>query len=318
MCDLPRLALIVGPPLESVVARVCRIIVVLAAMAATYGAAAQDLEPRAYSNTPVGLNFLVAGYSYTSGGATPDPTVPITNADIRIDGATLAYARAIDLWGKSGKFDIVVPYAWLSGSAEFAGQPHERKIDGLGDPRFHASVNFYGAPALSPKEFAGYRQDLIIGASLYVWAPWGQYDPSKLVNIGTNRWAFKTELGISKAIGAWTLEIIPAVTFFTDNTNFLDGHTRSQDPLYSVQAHVIYGFESGVWVALDGTYYTGGQTSVNGVLDDDRQSNSRGGMTLAVPIDRNNSIKFYASTGVTTRIGGSFNTFGLAWQYRWF
>ena len=161
------------------------------------------------------------------------------------------------------------------------------------------------------------RQDVIVGAAVYVWAPWGQYDPTRLVNLGTNRWAFKTELGISKAWGAWTFELVPGVTFFTDNTDFLDGHTRTQDPLYAIQAHVIYGFKSGVWVAFDGTYFTGGSTSVDGVSDDNRRANSRAGLTVAVPVDRSNSVKFYASRGVSTRIGGDFDTFRVAWQYRW-
>ncbi len=289
---------------------------ILVALGAS-SAAAQDLEPRAYSNAPIGLNFLIAGYTYTSGGVAVDPTVPLTNADVKVNSATFAYARSIDVLGQSAKFDVVLPYAWLSGSAELAGQPHQREVSGLGDPRFHLSVNFYGAPALSLKEYAGYRQDLILGASVYVWAPWSQYDPGKLVNLGTNRWAFKAELGASKAVGAWTFELVPGVTFFTDNTNFLDGQTRTQDPIYSVQAHVIYAFGSGVWAALDGTYFIGGQTSVDGVPDANRQSNSRGGLTVALPVDRSNSVKLYANRGLSTRTGSNFNTFGLAWQYRW-
>ena len=273
------------------------------AMGAT-SATAQDLEPRAYSNTPIGLNFLIAGYSYTEGSVAVDSSVPLTNAEVSVNATTLAYAHSLGLFGKSAKFDVVLPFAWLSGSAEFAGQPREREISGLADPRFRLSVNFYGAPALSMKEFAHYRQDVIIGAAVYVRAPWGQYDPTRLVNLGTNRWAFKTELGISKAWGAWTFELVPGVTFFTDNTDFLDGHTRTQDPLYAIQAHVIYGFKSGVWVAFDGTYFTGGSTSVDGVPDDNRQANSRAGLTVAVPVDRSNSVKFYASRGVSTRTGG--------------
>jgi hypothetical protein len=289
----------------------------IALVAGATTAPAQDLEPRAYSNTPVGLNFLLAGYSHTEGGVAVDPSVPLKDAHVSVNGATLAYARSLDAWSRSAKFDVVLPYAWLSGTAEFAGQPKERKVAGLADPRFRFSVNFYGAPALPVKEFADYRQDLIVGSSVSVWAPLGQYDATKLVNLGTNRWSFKTELGISKALGPWTLEIIPAVTFFTNNSNFLDGNTRAQDPIYSMQAHVIYHLNSGIWMALDGTHYTGGQTRTNGVSDADRQSNSRAGVTLALPLDRNNSVKLYASTGVSTRTGSDFNTFGVAWQYRW-
>jgi hypothetical protein len=122
---------------------------------------------------------------------------------------------------------------------------------------------------------------------------------------------------MSKAVGPWRLELAPAVAFYSDNTDFLDGNIRTQDPIYSLQAHVTYGFHSGVWAALDGTYFKGGRTSLNGVSDNDWQSNSRAGLTVALPVDRSKSIKLYASSGVSTRVGSKFNTFGIAWQYRW-
>ena len=83
---------------------------------------AQDIEPRAYSNAPVGVNFLIAGYAYTRGGLTFDPSLPIDDVNLHSSNAVLAYARALDLWGKSGKFDIIAPHAWLSGSADYASR----------------------------------------------------------------------------------------------------------------------------------------------------------------------------------------------------
>ena len=155
----------------------------------------------------------------------------------------------------SGKFDVTLPYAGASGSAELDGQFRERDLSGFGDPRLRFSVNFYGAPALSLEEFADYRQDLIIGASLRVSVPAGQYDPDKLLNIGTNRWAIRPELGISKALGPLTLELAAGVSFYTDNDDFFGGQTRAQDPLFSVRGHAIYNFRSGIWIAVDGCAY---------------------------------------------------------------
>jgi hypothetical protein len=189
---------------------------------------ATEIEPRAFSNAPVGLNFLIAGYLYTDGSVSFDPAVPLTDAQIRTDSAILGYARALDVGGRSAKFDMIVPYTSLEGSALYAGEPRTRDVSGLADPRFRFSVNFIGAPALSAQQFKDYRQDLIVGASLQVMPPWGQYDSSRLVNIGTNRWAFKIELGVSKARGPWTLEITPGVTLYTDNTDFLNGGTSSR------------------------------------------------------------------------------------------
>lgn len=177
------------------------------------GAVAEDLEPRSYANTPVGINFLLMGYSDLHGSVTANPSVPLQNAKLNIKTVVLAFARSLDVWGRSGKFDIVVPEARLTGSALFAGEPKERNVTGLIDPRFRFSVNLYGAPALSLAEFPSYQQDVIIGASLAITAPLGQYDASKLVNLGNNRWSFKPELGISKRLGPVTLELSGAGTF---------------------------------------------------------------------------------------------------------
>jgi len=286
-------------------------------LAGASGARAQDIEPRAYSNAPVGVNFLIAGYAYTQGALSSDPASPLTDANLRTSSAVLAYARVLDLWGMSAKFDAIVPYTWLSGSAQFAGAPVQREVDGFGDPRFRLSVNLYGAPALALKEFAAYQQDLIVGASLQISVPWGQYDPSRLVNIGTNRWSFKPELGVSKTVGPWTLEVAAAATFFTDNSDFFGGSTRAQDPLYSLQGHAIYSFRGGIWGSLDTTYFTGGRTTLGGTQSNDLQQNWRLGGTLAFPVDLHNSIKLYASSGVSARTGNNFDLLGIAWQHRW-
>jgi Putative MetA-pathway of phenol degradation len=288
---------------------------VVAAAAAT--TRAQDIEPRAYSNAPVGVNFLIAGYAYTRGGLSFDPSVPVTNPHLQTSNAVLAYARVLDLWGMPGKFDVIVPYTWLSGTADYRGGTIDRVVSGFANPAFRLSVNLYGAPAVTLKEFRDYQQDLIVGASLQIWAPWSQYDDTKLVNIGTNRWAFKPEVGVSKALGPWTLEFQAGATLYTDNNDFFGGMTRSQDPLYSFQAHAIYGFRSGVWASLDATYYTGGRTTIEGTLNNDLQQNWRVGGTLAFPIDVRDSLKLYASRGVSARTGNNYDLIGIAWQYRW-
>jgi hypothetical protein len=280
-------------------------------------ASAQDIEPRAYSNAPVGVNFLIAGYAYTTGGLSFDSALPLSDPELSTSNAVVAYARVLDFWGKSAKFDVIAPLSSLSGSARFDGEPLRRDVSGLSDPKFRLSVNFFGAPALSLKEFAGFQQDLIIGASLQVSAPAGQYDETRLVNLGTNRWSFKPELGVSQALGRWTLEGMAAVTLYTDNDDFYQGRTRSQDPLYSLQAHVIYSFRSGIWGSVDGTYFTGGRTTLDDTLNNDLQQNWRVGATLAFPVDARNSIKLYGSSGVSARTGNNYDLFGIAWQFRW-
>ena len=209
------------------------IVLILVALA-TASAEAQDLEPRAFSNTPVGLNFLILGYTYTKGDVAFDTSSPIKDAELTVNGAVLAYARSLDVWGRAGKLDMVLPFASLSGTAKVFGEPVERQISGLGDPRLRFSVLLYGAPALTLEEFASYKADLIIGASLAVTLPLGQYDTHKLVNIGTHRFSFKPEVGVSKTLGPWTLELEASATFYTDNDDFFIHKTLQVDPLFAL------------------------------------------------------------------------------------
>ncbi|MGH7410213.1 MAG: transporter [Candidatus Methylomirabilis sp.] len=241
------------------------------------------------------------------------------DADSTIHSALLGYVRSLDLWGKSGQIAVWLPYSWLSASGTIAatGERRTREVSGLGDPALRVSVNLYGAPALSLEEFAHYQQDTIVGVTLVMTAPLGQYDPDKLANIGANRWSVKPEVGISKALGRWTLEAAAAVTFYTTNDEFLGGTTREQDPIYSVQGHVIYNFRSGIWAALNTTFYTGGRTTIDDVKGDDLQRNLRLGLTVALPVNRRNSIKLNWSTGVYTRTGSEFDLVGVTWVYQW-
>jgi hypothetical protein len=284
---------------------------------AAISAQAQEIEPRKWSDTPVGVNFLILGYAYTQGGIAFDPSLPVSNPHLETNSGAIGFARSLDLWGLSGKVDANVPYTWLSGSADYLGQPVQRTVNGFSNPEVQLSVNLYGAPAMGLKDFSSYKQDWIIGVALKVSAPYGQYDDTRLVNNSTHRWFFKPSLGVSKAIGRWTLESTAAATFYTDNTDFYGGTTRSQAPLYSIQGHVIRGFPHGIWASADATYYVGGRTMINGTESNDLQQNWRIGATLALPISARNSIKLNASDGVSARTGDSYKLYGLAWQHRW-
>jgi len=295
----------------------------LALALACMPARAQQLEPRAYANLPIGLNFLIAGYAYSQGDVLLDPSLAVSDAKAKVNALVLGYVRSLDFWGNSGSIGLVLPYAGISASGQITtsgqAEPQSTSVtrNGFGDPVLRVVVNLHGAPALPMERFREYRQDTIVGASLVVTAPWGQYDGSKLVNIGTNRWSFKPELGVSQALGPWILEAALGVTFFTDNDDFFGGHTRKQDPLYAAQLHAIYTFDPGLWGALDLTYYAGGRTSVDGTLNNDLQQNSRWGATLGKSLDVRNSLKLYFNSGATARAGTNFQTVGVAWQHLW-
>ena len=282
------------------------------------GALAQSMEPRAYSNLPVGLNFLLVGYSYSRGELGFDASVPLQDGRTRVQAMPLGYVRSLDVLGNAANIALLLPLVRLKASASLDGATEaQREVSGLGDPALRLAVNFYGAPAMSAAEFAGYRQELIVGASLSLTAPFGQYDQERLVNIGTNRWSVKPELGLSQALGPWTVELAAGVTWFTRNDEFFNGNRREQDPLYSAQAHVTREFGRGFWGAASATYYAGGSTAINGEARNDRLSGARLGLTLALPIDRQNSVKLTASGGVYARTGSDFDGAGIIWQHVW-
>jgi Putative MetA-pathway of phenol degradation len=181
----------------------------------------------------------------------------------------------------------LLSYSWASGSAKLGAQEKTRDVSGPNDPKLRFSMLLYGGPALSLEEFRDYKPDFIIGASLEVTAPLGQYNSDKLLNVGTNRWSFKPEIGLSKTLDLLTLELATGIRFYTDNNDFLDGKTLQISPLYSVQGHLIYSFTPGLWVGLDGLYYTGGRPTINGNKGESNE-NARVGLTCTLPVNKYN------------------------------
>jgi hypothetical protein len=287
------------------------------AAAAAQPAWAQSLEPRAYSPAPVGLNFAVVAVSQSTGGLSVGADVPLTDAKLTLVGPTFGYARSLDLWGHAGKVDVILPVGRLSGSAVYQGEPVSREVEGVGDPMVRVSMLLYGAPAMTPAQFRGYRQDLIVGMSVQAALPLGQYDSTRLLNLGAHRWWVKPELGVSKAWGPLTVELAGSATVYSANDDFFGGNRHEQAPIWSARLNTIYSLRSGIWASLDTTYFTGGKTTTNGVAGDDLQKNWRVGLTLAVPVTRRASLKFNASRGVSARTGNNYDLVGMAWQYRW-
>ena len=292
----------------------------LAALLAAWlsgGALAQDLEPRLYTNVPLGMNFVGAGYGYSEGNVLFDPSIALENAEIEIDGPVLGYGRSVRLGPFSGKVDGAIARVCLDGSADYQGERVTRNVCGWTDARARVTVNLIGAPPLARQEFAGYRQDWVFGASLQLGVPIGDYDPARLVNIGANRVSSKLEVGVSKNLERWLLEVSLAETLYEDNTNFFGGGIREQESITSLQGHAVYRFTSGIWLAIDATRYHGGQTTTNGARSNDLQSNDRLGLTASLPINNKQSVKLAASTGVSTRTGTDFDTVVAVWQYAW-
>jgi hypothetical protein len=277
----------------------------------------QEMEPRAYSVSPVGVNFALVSYSYPSGDVEFDPSAQIDDVKISMNVLTLGYFRSLDFFGRSANIGAVVPYTKGTLEGTFFGNVRSFHRSGLRDPVMRFSVNLYGAPAMNRKQFSKYRQKSNLGASLAVVAPLGQYDGNTLVNLGSNRWAFKPEIGFSQGIQKrWILEVDAGAWLYTANHNFL-GVTRTQAPIVTLQAHAVYTVRPRLWFSADGNFYDGGRTTVGTQHNFDLRRGSRIGLTAAVPIRKRQALKFAYARWVYATVGAKFNVFTVAYQFTW-
>ncbi|WP_246024759.1 transporter [Paraburkholderia dinghuensis] len=279
---------------------------------------AQELEPRTYSPSPVGTNFVLAGYAHVSGDVLTDPSLPITGVSTQLNNFVLGYVRTFALANRTASIGIVQPFVSGNLSGLVIGAPTAVHRAGIGDTQLRFALNLFGNPALQPEAFARAKPATSLGASLTVQAPTGQYVPSHLVNVGNNRWAFKPEIGLSQPWGDWFFEASVGVWLFTNNTDFFNGQIKRQAPLTVTQLHSGYSFRPGLWLAVDLGYALGGVTSVNDASNSPRQANARGGVTLAVPLGHGWSAKLGYSRGFVTRAAGDYQIVSVAVQYRWF
>ena len=266
----------------------------------------------------MGVNFSLLAFARSTGEVLTDPSVPIQDIEAKLNVGVAGYGRTFGVMGHQASAVLAVPYIWGDISGNVFEEARSVTRSGVGDIKLRLAVNLIGGEAMTPKEFMKRTPKTTLGASLSISAPTGQYDPDKLINIGTNRWAFKPEIGLTIPHGRWMFDVFAGVWLFTANPDFFGGVHREQDPMPTLQGHVSYTFRPQLWLALDSTYYFGGETSANGVPADDRKENSRVGLTLSLPVGKGNSIKFNLSKGATARLGSNFTTYGIAWQHTWF
>lgn len=286
---------------------------------------AQDLAPRAYLIAPVHSNAVTLSYSYSTGDINMGGTVPITGAGGDINLSILSFYHSMDIMGRSSNMTVSLPYAVANFRGEVIGTDTAARRSGLMDLVLRFSVNLKGARAMHIDQFRSWRQKTIIGASLKVVAPTGQYDPTKLINPSGNRWAFKPELGLSQRWGHWIVDGYAAVWFFTKNHDYFSRNQYSpstnyqtQSPIGAIEGHLSYDVKPRLWASFDGNFWYGGRTSMNGVLSRPTlQSNSRIGGTCSIPVNRHQSLKFSYAHGARIRFGGRTNNVSIAWQYSW-
>jgi hypothetical protein len=286
---------------------------------------AQDLAPRAYIITPIHSNAITLQYSFFDGSLLFEGTIPITGANARVSVSIFNYTHSLRLFGRTANFTGSLPYGIGNLRGTVVGAEAFAYRSGLLPASFRFSVNLVGGPAMNVAEFRKWRQKTIVGISLRLVPKTGQYDPTKLINFGANRWAFKPELGFSRRWGHWILDTYGGAWFYTKNPEFFSHNqfssgtnTQTQSPIGSFEGHLSYDFKPRLWVSLDANYWFGGTTSLNGVENfSTLQKNSRIGATAAIPLGRHQSIKLSYNNGAYIRYGGNFQNISVAWQYSW-
>jgi hypothetical protein len=296
--------------------RACLFSAALALPLAAGSVAAQELEPRALQNLPIGVSFAVLASGYSRGNLLFDPTVPIEDAQADVWSVAVGFMRAINVFGLSGRIGAVVPFVTGQWAGTVAGIDTATSRTGMADPRITLAVNFLGAPALTLAEMRGYRQTTVAGLQFTVVLPIGQYYPERLINLGTNRWGFASRLGISHSIGRrWVVEAYAGATFFTANSDFYGGTRFTQDPFLEAQAHAVYAIRyPDIWVAASVGYGWGAASTVDSVPKDPLQ-NVRASAMVRLPIARQHALKLVYITGITTKLGADFDTFQVAYTY---
>jgi Putative MetA-pathway of phenol degradation len=290
--------------------------------------AAQDLAPRAYAITPLHSNAVTFAWSYYNGGVDFNGTIPVKDARGTYNVEVLSAYHSFNFFGRSANVLASLPYAVGNFTGELGDQQRSIYRSGLLDFSARVSVNLYGGRTVQAKDYRKWKQKVLLGASLRVVAPTGQYDPTKLINWGINRWAFKPEFGYSQRWGNVILDGYAGVWFYTTNNAFYSIPTpqpQTESPIGSLEGHLSYdfqnfGFLKGLrgWASLDGNFWWGGTTEVSSIRNlETKQTSSRIGATISLPYTKHQSIKIAYSDGAYVRFGGNYQNVSVAWQYSW-
>lgn len=285
--------------------RACSTMLLLMMLGMANSVLAQDLEPRRWAQMPSGLNFFGIGIGHIEGDIFFDPVMKVEDAEVDMEAASLVYVRSFGFAGKSARVDFSLPYRAGRWEGFLDGEFLHFRRRGMSDPRVRLSMLLYGGPAQSLAEFAkSKKSNTVVGAAVSVTMPFGEYTSQRLINLGTNRWTVRPQLGVTHTRGKWTGELTGSVFLYGDNNHFNQETKLENDPLWALQAHVIYTFKPGLWTSISTAYGVGGEAKVNGVSKNNLSGNWLTALSFGFPIDRKQGVKIILLTGRTQKPTG--------------
>lgn len=302
--------------------RFLALLMVSAALVSPGRASAQDLEPRRWGHLPTGLNLVSVGYAYTDAFVYFSPFWKITNTSARINSYAVSALHTFDLAGKSARVSFLLPFVSGRWEGDVDDQYEVVHRNGFADPRLRFSVNLYGAPALKGEEFvryrAGHTTNTVVGASVAVSFPLGQYYEDELINIGGNRWVVRPQIGVVHSRGPWSFELTGSLFLFTDNKDFVDKARLEQKTLYTAQAHVIYDFKPGLWASISTGYGVHGRVYLDGEKTAFEVDNWLWAASFGFPVGERQNIKLTWLSGRTQNdVGRDSDNLLIGWSIRW-
>lgn len=267
---------------------------------------AQDTEPRRWAQLPTGVNFAGGGYGYIDGDIFFDPLLQIEEATFEMHKAALVYMRTLGVMGKSARLDFTLPYISGRWEGTVNGEFVKFRRRGPGDARMRFSMLLYGGPAETPREFAkSEKSNTVVGAAVALTLPTGKYNSDRLINMGDNRWVLRPQLGVTHSRGKWTGELTGSVFLYEDNEKFWQDTKLETDPLFALQAHLIYTFRPGLWTSLSTAYGWGGEATVNGDAKNNPSGNWLTALSFGFPVTRMQGIKIAWIRGRTQKPTGA-------------
>jgi hypothetical protein len=254
---------------------------------------------RAYHLRPEGSSDLSLTMTLMQSAGTEDFGGGVETTDLGVVVLTPAYRHTFDVMGNAGTFLIGMPLGAMSYSSS-AGTIDVATDIAQGDLFIGGVFGLVGAPSLSVMEYVQYKPGFQASAAARLFLPTGDYDATRMLNLGGNRWSLEASLPMSFALGEsmidpalMTFEVRPVVQIFGDNEDPFGGATvTSQAPIFGVEGHVTRNFGNSVWAALDGYYETGGERSADGVALGDGLDVFSLGATLGLVLSPSLAMRF--------------------------
>src|SRR5262249_1577292 len=281
-------------------------------------AGAQFTDPRTYNVSPVGINQLELNYAHVHANASIDTSLIITGAKVDLNQGIIDYTRYFGLLHRLTWVEAGVPVAGLRGSV--VGTSIQGSTVGAGDSSYAVGILLKGGPVLSMAEFEKFKATATVGVSLTITAPTGSYNPNKVLNLGSDRWSFKPEVAMSHPFGPkqkWEVEAYGNAYFYTDNTSYHGREVLKQQALPGLEGHLSYSLNDRLWTSLDARYSFRGSTLVNGVDQNNPQSNFILGSEMNISLNARNSLALEFGKALVHRNGPSVVGFSVKYDYTW-